>query len=279
MDNQSNPTANQNENTRSNPNINSIDGFARPSQQSQSTNDNQSSLLNNSSTSQNNSDTNSSESSNNHQEQPNATVTPIKSGGNDVKKSKIWTIVLILLILLVFIGSIYGVYAYQQKKIDSLTGLVVDANSNIASLNKKLSSQPTKKVVVGNISGTTANTTVFKISELGVAFVVPNSLSDLNYIMTSTGSTANLSSQNLGTLDAACKATATIAPLGAITKVTGQFPSTSTTSTLIKQYPTYYIAYIKPVGNCSTVTQINTFVTALQAELKTVTTTITLITK
>jgi hypothetical protein len=191
MDNQNTAPLNPNENTRFNPPANSVDGFARPTPQSAAP-------IGYSSPS--------SEPANNVPTHPDTNKgmddkapgisKPVVSGGGQ-KKSMIWTAILVLLIIVVFVGGLYGVYKYEQKKITSLNAQITSLNSQITSLNSKLSSSK---------SSTTVN---------------------------------------------------------------GQFPTTaSANTTLIKQYPTYYIAYVKPAAACSTVSQVNTLITSLETSLK-----------
>lgn len=265
MENSTNPSPNQNDTQRPNPN--SIDGFARPAQTNPSNGPTVSSITmppTDQAKSQGDSNQGAPQA-----EDGSAPVlsAPISSGNMDQNKSKMWTIVLIILILLVFVGGIYGVYAYQQKKINNLNAQVSALtlqNSSLKAKNSKLSnSTPTVSV---NTPASTAN--VVKITPLGVSFTVPNNLADLTYTMNAAGTQANLSTQNLATLDAKCAATATVAPLGSVVKGTGTYPASSTTMTLVKQYPTYYIAYIKPAAACSTDTAVNTLANTLVTDFK-----------
>ena len=271
MENQVNSPNNQNENPRPNPTMGSVDGFARPAQQTTSNVNNDgigtppssSSPLTSSSSEDNSKSVTPSDDSSNH-----AKVTPMSTGGGEEKKSKLWTIILVILILLVFAAGIIGVYEYQQSKIKSLNSTnssLTSENATLTGENNKLKSNQTTTI---NSQSSTNPTNTFKIAQINVELTVPASLADLTYAMNATNTTANLSTQTLTTLDPACTATATSAPLGSITKMNGNFPTTPpANTTLIKQYPTYYIAYIKPTGNCSKVAQVNTLQNSLVTDL------------
>jgi hypothetical protein len=198
-----------------------------------------------------------------------ALSTPSVISNSSQKKSKMWTTILVVLILIVFAGGIYGVYAYQQKKINNLNTQVNSLTASNVSLNSQLSKA--KSSVSVSLSNSSSNTTLtlFKIPELGISFNLPANLADLTYVANSAKTSVNVSTQTLTTLDTACTASATSAPLGSITKTNGKFPTTtSTTTTLIKQYTTYYIAYVKPAASCSTVAQVNSLASSLVTDLK-----------
>lgn len=282
MDNQHNTSPNQNDLNRPN----SVDGFARPSQPSSNMGGSSSSPSLGGPTTTPNPALSSSHSPHNDSSMPSGTSEPgvtkaTVSGGN--KKSKLWTTILVILIIIIFAGGIYGVYAYQQKKINTANSQITTLTNENTMLKAALAKAQKASVVSVNTqntsTGTTSNLTVFKIPELGVSLSEPASLGDITYVANSTKTAVNLSSKNLETADPACTATATTAPLGTITKGTGQFPTTpSTTTTLIKQYSTYYIAYVKPATNCSTSAQVNALAASLVDDLKTSFTTIQVIT-
>jgi len=272
-------SSNQNDNPR--PNLNSMDGFTRPAPSSNPTSSSDG-VVSSISIPPSDSDSQAnSEPTYNGDQQSNTPVlsAPITSGNMDQKKSKIWTAVLILLILIIFVGGLYGVYAYQQKKINTANSTISAQNAQIALLKTQLSSQQSKPTVSINTQPSTSTATVFKMPELGVSLAVPTNLADISYTTNAAKTQANLTTANLVTLDPACASSATAAPLGSIVKTTGNFPTTpSTTTTLIKQYPTYYIAYIKPAAACSTVTQVNNLTNALITDLKSTFTSIALLT-
>ncbi len=180
------------------------------------------------------------------------------------KTSKLWTIILVVLIVVIFVGGIFGVYKYQQNKINS-------ANAKVKTLTVENQALKNKTMTNGTSATTTGSTTltIYNIPELGVSLKLPVVLVDLTFVENSAKIGVNLSSQTLAAADPACTASATVAPLGTLEKVNGQFPKTaSSTTTLVKQYPTYYIAYTTPASNCSTSTQVNALANSLINSLK-----------
>jgi hypothetical protein len=197
-------------------------------------------------------------------------VTPVTASSMGNKGSKTLTILLSILILIIFVGGVYGVYEWQHKQLVSQQSQVTTLQTEVSSLNAKLAkinSSPTVSVSTTSNS-TTTNTTTFKVAELGVSFSVPYILSDLTYSANADKSSVNLSTQTLTDLDPACASSATgTSALGNITKTTGQY-KTSTSTTLIKQYPTYYIAYTEPTSACSKIPAVASLTTTLTNDLK-----------
>ncbi len=248
-----------------NPNSNSVDGFARPSAPSTP-------AMSSPTTTPNPAANNNSPVT---QAPPTAPTSKSTVSGSMNKKSKMWTTILVILIVVIFAGGIYGVYMYQQKKINTANASIATltvANTSLKSQLAKAKTTTTTSVSINGQStatGSSTTLTVFKVPELGISLALPANLADITYVATSTKTTVNLSSQNLAAADPACTASATVAPLGSLTKVTGQFPTTpSTTTSLVKQYPTYYIAYIKAAADCSKVAQVNTLASSLVTSLK-----------
>jgi cell division protein FtsL len=193
---------------------------------------------------------------------------------NNNKTSKLWTVILIVLVIVIFVGGLYGVYKYQQNKIDSANAKVKVLTTENEALKNEISRNSS---MMSN--STISTTTTFKFPEQGFSLKLPTELADITYVENSTKTGANISTQALTAADPACTSSATVAPLGTIEKVTGQFPTaTSTTTTLIKQYSTYYIAYIKPASNCSASTQVNNLANSLINNLKSTFTSIEIIT-
>lgn len=273
MENPINPTPNRNENPRPTPNLNSVDGFSKPVQPPPN-NDAVVSSISISPDESSNSQAPASSQDNKTAETEKASApvltAPVKSADNDQKRSKIWTIILIILILVVFAGGIYGVYAYQQKKINNQNGQINSLTSQASSLKSQLATlENAPSVSTSTQSSSNSSQSLFKIPELGISLTVPATLGDLTYVANSAKTAANLSTQNLATLDSSCTASLTVAPLGTITKTNGQFPASGdSTSTLIKQYSSYYIAYVKPSASCSSVTQVNNLANTLITDLK-----------
>lgn len=201
---------------------------------------------------------------------------PVISGSSGASKSKIMSLLIVLLIIIVFVGGVYGVYAWQHNKLKSSEALVTTLQSQVTELNKKLSKEPTTIATTTPSTTTTTSTTPapFKITELGVEFTPSPILSDLTYAVNTAHTVANVSSQTLTDLDAACTANAaTGSALGNITKGNGQFTAT-TGVTLIKQYPTYYISYTPAASSCSKDADVTSLTTTLTTDLKSIFSTI-----
>lgn len=103
----------------------------------------------------------------------------------------------------------------------------------------------------------TSPTINIPIHQLGISLTLPTSLSGLTYYFTKTTFsssnttpvlTAYLSTTNLTALDNQCRASKGMV-LGALSVVQGNYPSSRVRQfqigNLIKQYPSFYIAYIK----------------------------------
>lgn len=205
------------------------------------------------------------------QSAPPALSTPIMSGDLKPKRARLMSLVLVLVAIIILIGGGYELYSWQHKKVTSLNTQVQSLNLQVSTLQSQLTAAK-----LAASSATVQN--VFKITELGVQFKVPTILADLTYAANTQKTVVNVSSQTLTVLDAACTANATTGKaLGNISKVTGQFPTTpTTTTTLVKQFPTFYIAYTSSPSACSTVAQVNSLSATLVADLKTAFSTISL---
>jgi cbb3-type cytochrome oxidase subunit 3 len=272
MENSDHPTPSQKDTQRPLQTANSIDGFARPTRPPASTSGVVSSITLPPSGLNSSPQSSDIKPKSDHTESHAAPAlsAPMTSGNLDHRRSKLWTIILVLLILIVFVGGLYGIYTYQQKKINNQSAQVSNQSLQVASLKSQINKlESTPVVSINTQSASSTALTLFKVPELDTSFSVPSNLADLSYVLNSTKTQANLSTENLATLDSGCAASATVAPLGSIAKGTGQYPAAGTaTTTLIKQYQSYYIAYVKPAGNCSTVTQINALVNVLISDFK-----------
>lgn len=110
-----------------------------------------------------------------------------------------------------------------------------------------------------------ATTTTVNIAELGIHITVPNTIKDIVYTtpkrftLTSgqTGTAVDISTTSLTKLDQGCSDTGNAPPLGSLSKTNGQYPSSvdasqdNASGALVKQYPSYYIAYTSPQAACS----------------------------
>jgi len=155
----------------------------------------------------------------------------------------------------------------------------------------------TKTVVVTKVvkapaqsSGSMAvNSNIIKFPNLGVEITVPDSIKDITYSSVNTatfpqglsGTIINLSTAFLTKLDKDCSDTGMAPPLGALSKVNGQYPTDATIDNsvgqLIKQYPNYYISFSGPQAACSSVDSTSNLGLANLATLKSSLSTISLI--
>jgi len=190
-------------------------------------------------------------------------VTVIKSGNSKVNNSALLTVILTALLLIVLVGGMYAVYNWQHKKVNDLDTKVSNLNSQVQTLQQKANNSSS----AGSSTTSTAAQYTFNIAPLGIQFTVPPILADLTYVANSNNDTANISSQSLEAIASSCEPNAsTGSALGDIIKETGQF-QTNSTSTLIKQYSTYYVAYAKAASSCSTDSSVNSLITTLTTDL------------
>lgn len=185
------------------------------------------------------------------------------------------TMALFVLLIVIVIAAILGIYEWQHKKVNTLNAQVTTLSAQVSTQSSTISKLKTQSAATSSTSSSASstsmpNTSTFKITELGVSFQVPYTLSDLKYAVTSSANTAvNLSTTNLGILDPNCATSATnTKALGTISKVTGTYTSSSSTQ-LIKQYSSYYYMYTSPTGVCSTVSNVSTLINSLIPQLKT----------
>lgn len=121
-------------------------------------------------------------------------------------------------------------------------------------------------------TSTTPSTSVFKVPQLGVEFTVPIVIKDIVYTVDpsrtlSTGQkvqSVTLSTETLTKLAADCSDTGSAPPLGTISKTTGKYPTkpdidlNNASGALIKQFPTYYIAWNSPQAGCGSTMSVST---------------------
>jgi hypothetical protein len=193
-------------------------------------------------------------------------------GGGGRNKPRMLTILLALVIIVVFVGGMYGVYAWQHNKLKTEQATNALLENKVATLTGELLKKPT--TITTGTGTTTTTPATFTIKELGIEFTPTAILTDLTYAANSSGTTANISTQTLTDLDSGCTANATTGTaLGSISKGSGQFAA-KTGVTLVKQYPTYYISYTAPTAACSKDTQVSSLATTLQTDLKSIFSTI-----
>ncbi len=175
------------------------------------------------------------------------------------KKSYSWLgaggVIVLMLIALVGIG--FSAYSWKHNR--SLASTIDANNTQIQDLNNKVSSLTASVANAQKATATTSNN-VIAIKELGIKLTVPDSLSDLTYSYTSAtvkdGATstkienANLSTKTITDLFQDNVCSSQTAALGVLSRQDGQFKA-AYSATLVKQFPTFYIAYSTPQEYCS----------------------------
>ncbi len=108
-----------------------------------------------------------------------------------------------------------------------------------------------------------STTFVLQVKELGIKITLPNSLSDIEYVINSSSKTddgktiirADFSTKKIAGLDPECSANGSAPPLGSLVKVAGAYPSnpnqTNSGGQLVKQFTDFYIARNSPQAACA----------------------------
>jgi hypothetical protein len=183
--------------------------------------------------------------------QPTPPVQPKKSH----KGLKVTGIILLVLLLLGTSG--FGAYTWMQNS--QLKADLSSRDSKIDDLNKQVSKLTADSK---SASETPKTDNTFEINELGISIVLPDAAKDATYSYTGKTSasgidtsTVSISTKTLTDLDKACSSFGIAPALGALNKVTGQYPkdanAQTTSGTLVKQFSGYYIAYGSPQSTCS----------------------------
>ena len=171
---------------------------------------------------------------------------------NRIKNNQSGFSVVEIVMIVVIIGLI-GAVGYLVFKNHSKNTKNVSSTQNV-----KTSTQSSTK-------STVTNANIIKFPELGVEITVPESIKDITYSSVNTptfpqglsGTIINLSTDSLTKLDKECSNTGMAPPLGALSKVNGQYPKNPTVDNsagqLVKQYPDYYIGFSGPQAACSSV--------------------------
>ena len=175
------------------------------------------------------------------------------------KKSYNWLGVsgIIILMLIALVGLGFSAYSWKHNR--SLASTIDANNTQIQDLNNKVSSLTVSVSNAQKVTATTSNKVV-AIKELGIKLTVPDSLNDLTYSYTSAtvkdGATstkienANLSTKTITDLFQDNVCSSQTAALGVLSRQDGQFKAVYSV-TLVKQFPTFYIAYSTPQEYCS----------------------------
>lgn len=166
------------------------------------------------------------------------------------------TTVVLLAVLVVAVLAVTGLVAYQHHKSSSAKNMTTTQTAQTTAQPKSTTTtQPAQM----------ANQNIFKIPELGIELIVPDSIKDLTYAVFGRGQvngqpsvSVGLSTTALVNADSGC--VPGHAPLGTLSKTNGQYPANATASnssgSLIKQFSTYYIARIGPQSACSGKTNV-----------------------
>lgn len=197
-------------------------------------------------------------------------VNPIKMDGGSVvlsKKSNKLTLLLWILVLIVLVGGILGVYYWQNQKVTQLSSKI----STLTSQNNNLKAETLQAQSITRVQ--------INIKQLGLSLIVPGNLADLTAVTASdaqNGSSTrmqsvNLGATNLGTLDPACNVSASVAPLGVITKFSGKYTASAKSNpqtVLLKQFSNDYYLYTEPTKSCSTNNAVNNLIKTLMVDIQ-----------
>lgn len=163
-----------------------------------------------------------------------------------------------LLLILAVILTLGGIASYVYSKNRSHNSSATTAEQTAATP-EGTSTSPNG--IPGGTSPSTAtsqpaaNQNIIKISSVGLQMTVPDSLKDLTYQLTNTGSGTLIafSSQRLTAAIPSCAANNGSGAFDTITRGNGTYPGPANPSSggLLKQYSSYYFAYTLPNGPCA----------------------------
>jgi len=186
--------------------------------------------------------------------QPTPPVQPKKSR----KGLKVTGIVFLVLLLLGASG--FSAYTWMQNT--QLKTDLSSRNTKIDDLNKQVAKLTADDKTASQTQQTDTTSNTLKIAELGISITLPDAAKDATYSYTGKTSTSgvdtstvSISTKTLTDLDSACSSFGIAPALGALNKVTGQYPkdanAQTTSGTLVKQFSGYYISYGSPQSVCS----------------------------
>ncbi len=176
----------------------------------------------------------------------------------------------VLIVVVIGVGSL-AVYKHYHKT---------------ASTNSSTAPTTTKSTKTTTPSPQPTNVNTIKLPKMAIQFNVPDSLKSITFI--ESASTADTSVQSgygsssypiaffsvpsLETTDS-CKLTSQGGLLGSVWKVPGQYPTAPTSDNapgkLMKQFPSYYLAFREPAMPCTSDTSQSAQASTLQAALST----------
>ncbi len=169
--------------------------------------------------------------------------------------------VLVLIVVIVFC-ALTVIYIVRANDLRINTSSTVSKTKTISKTSIPNDTPPQGEPPV-NISSSTStnkqttqqsNETTIDIKPVGISITLPSSMSDLTYNATSSdGSvTVNFSTATITNEISSCSAASGQGAFDRIIRADGQYPSSSNPNEgLIKQEPTYYIAYLLPNGPCA----------------------------
>jgi hypothetical protein len=200
---------------------------------------------------------------------PSEPLPPHPAFATVVKVSRTHSWIWLGLLIILLLGGIYGVYYWQHKQVNTLQSQKLAADKAIDSLNNQIVQQ--KQAATSSQATVGDNQNVFKVPELGIQITVPASLKTISYhyINNAFGKTVNMSTPTLTNLSLSCTETskndiAEGSALGGLFRGSGTGTSTPNSS-VIKQYSSYYIAYVPPQGACNGVGVHNPTIVAVQS--------------
>jgi len=152
-------------------------------------------------------------------------------------------LVIVLVIVLVIAAGIGGLYLgrHTEKKATQVPAPT-----------------PTTQTEDKNVD--THEQKAFQVTQLGLQITLPDTLQDMTYVIKTNKlndqsyQTAYFSTKTLTDKSPDCAADQ-IAPLGAVSKLSGQYPADAavdnTAGTLLRQFPDFYLTYSSPQATCS----------------------------
>ncbi len=159
---------------------------------------------------------------------------------------------LIIIAILLLIGGI-GAYLYGQRPHKAAT---VKTTTSSPATATGTSTTPGGVPASGGTAGSVQATEITsKLAALGISIKLPDSLNDLTYNLSMSGSVykMNFSTSQLTAAVPACAANQGNGAFDTIIRGPGTYPGPANPSSggLIKQYPSYYIAYVLPNAPCA----------------------------
>lgn len=170
--------------------------------------------------------------------------------------------VLVLILAVIFCGAIALMIVRTEDMKAKPTSSVTSKPKSVSATSTTPSDTPPQGSPPVGVVTTTPGTSPqssdgsFNISSLGIDITLPSSMSDLTYSSSTSASgvvTVNFSTATITKDAPTCSASSGQGAFDSIIRANGNFPSNAGANEgLIKQEPSYYIAYILPSGPCAT---------------------------